>query len=231
MTDLRTLAATVAAELSSRHDVIAVMLHGSVARGDATTSSDVDLVVVVVEDPPGSAMKRYIRDGILIECISRSETAWRDRLRRPMPRWLWALLESQILYDEGDVAARLLQDAQEARRAYRTPQATLDEMAAAFWHGQSKVDRAVSRADALLRGYQAAVSVDWVIDALYALHDVPLPAASRRLHHLEEVPLDAVVRRDWELLLTGNVDERIAACARLQAAIRQRLPEPQLHRV
>jgi predicted nucleotidyltransferase len=221
------MAATVAAELWTREDVSAVILIGSVARGDATSSSDVDLAVVSGEEVEGPAMRRELRGGTLVEIISRSDRGWRERLRRPMPRWLYALLEGQILHDDG-VGARLVDAAREARRAYKTPKAVLDEMAAAFWHGQAKVDRALASADPMTRAYQASLAVDWIIDALYAVHDVPLPAASRRLHYLEDVPLDTGMRRDWQSLLTGDVDERIHANARLQATIRARLPEPRL---
>lgn len=227
VSDLRQTAVTVAAEIWNRQDVIAVILTGSAARGDATPSSDLDLAVVTGEEPVEGAMRREFRAGVLVECVSRSESAWLERLHRPVPRWLYAFIEGEALHDDG-AGARLIRAAHEVRSAYKTPKAVLHDMAVAFWHGQAKVDRALVSVDPAEKGYQASVAVDWILDALYALHDVPLPAASRRLHYLKDVPLDSGMRRDWQSLLTGEVNERLNANARLQASIRERLPEPQL---
>jgi hypothetical protein len=68
--------------------------------------------------------------------------------------------------------------------------------------------------------------VETLIDALYTVHDVPLPAGSRRLEHLPEVTLTADERIHLEQLLTGSPHVRITAAAALTDTLRGALGPP-----
>lgn len=75
--ELRVAAAGVAAELASCHDIVAVCLVGSVARGDAVETSDLDLVVIADERLSRSELMqrlpRDLRDDRLsLLCFSRN---------------------------------------------------------------------------------------------------------------------------------------------------------------
>jgi hypothetical protein len=45
-----------------------------------------------------------------------------------------------------------------------------------MWHGQAKIERAVASNDPLVHGYWASLVTPTLIDALYAIRDVPLPS-------------------------------------------------------
>ena len=65
--------------------------------------------------------------------------------------------------------------------------------------------------------------VETLIDALYAVHDVPLPAGSRRLEHLADGPLTAAEQTHLEQLLTGEPRVQLAAAATLAEILRDAL--------
>lgn len=227
MKDRRSVALAAAAEAVEGCEAVATLLSGSIARGDAVASSDVDLLLVTV-DGAESGMRREVREGVLVERVAYSEAEWRERFSRPTPRWLYAFLEAQILHDDSGIARRLISQAADARSSYRTPSGLLHAIAVEFWHGQAKLDRALTSPDPLARGYQASVAVDWIIDALFAVHHTPLPSASRRLHYLAGISLEPEVERNWSVLLTGDVDARLLASASLIAWLRAKLPTPRL---
>lgn len=231
MKDLRAVALAVAAEAVQRRQVIAVLLSGSIARGDAVPCSDVDLVFITIPGVDPVGLRREVRDGVLVETVSHSEPEWRERFNRPNPRWIYAFLEAQIVHDDTGTAGALIAEAADARKRYRTPTSVLDELALGFWHGQAKLDRALASDDPRVRGYQASIAVDWIIDALFAVHDAPLPPASRRLDYLASVPLDQEVDRNWSMLLTGDMETRLLAAAALIGWLRAILPEPDLVRI
>ena len=231
MKDFRAVALAVASEAVQRREVVAALLSGSIARGDAVPSSDVDLVFVTVPGVDLVGLRREVRDGVLVETVSHSEPEWRERFNRPNPRWIYAFLEAQVVHDDAGAADALIAEAADVRKRYRTPTSVLDELALGFWHGQAKLDRALASDDPCVRGYQASVAVDWIIDALFAAHDTPLPPASRRLDYLASVPLDREVDQNWSVLLTGDVETRLHAAAALIGWLRAILPEPDLTRI
>ena len=68
-----------------------VVLYGSVARGDASQDSDIDLLIVV--DAPSREEKRAIKKRVLDLCVD-FETRW--SLADPFGQGHWANLEYQI---------------------------------------------------------------------------------------------------------------------------------------
>lgn len=102
------LCAQLSVEMAGR-GATAVALTGSHARGDATATSDLDLIVV----GDGPEYRLEVRDGILVSQMWASEEVHRTRLRSPgeagwsVPGWR----EAVILYDARGVAAALKDDA------------------------------------------------------------------------------------------------------------------------
>jgi len=212
----RRIAEQMALELGCRGDVEAVLLAGSVARDQHRASSDVDLLVV---GPDISTLTvRVVVDGLLVERIAHSEAGWTQRLDRPRTSWAYAIREAVPLLDRG-AGQRLQVAAEDVLRTYRASDALRSLLATALWHSQAKLDRALS-ADDRAQGYWASVMVETLIDALYTVHDVPLPAGSRRLEHLAQVPLTAAEQIHLEQLLTGSPHVRIAAAAALAETLR-----------
>lgn len=222
----RAVAEEVASEAWSRPDVLAVLLSGSVARREHRPTSDVDLILVAAEEPPCPLM-RVMRGELLVEVIEHSESEWRSRFDRPKASWLYSFIEGDLLFDRG-AGLVLRADAEDVLKSYRTPDALRAAIAASLWHGQAKLDRAADGATPEELGYWASVFVPSVIDGLFAVRDVPLPAGSRRLHYLDLLHLTAWEDTVLKRALTGTPVERLTATADLVAYLRRRLGAPDL---
>ncbi len=72
----REIAERVGAALAERDDVLAVLIAGSVCRGEHVATSDVDLLVVTTEDSSLEVAPRRLVDGLLVEWIARPEPDW-----------------------------------------------------------------------------------------------------------------------------------------------------------
>lgn len=214
----RSTAERAAAELGLRGDVDAVLLGGSVARGEHRSSSDVDLLVVAeyVDLPV-----RVVVGGVLLERIVHSEAGWVGRLARPRTSWAYAVREAIPLFDQG-AGERLRAAADTALTSYRASDTLRSLLATNLWHGQAKVERALD-ADLMAQGFWASLLVETLIDALYTVHDVPLPAGSRRLEHLAAVPLTGTEQALLQQLLAGSALARLQAAAALAARLRAQL--------
>lgn len=215
----RRIAEQEAAELAARDDVAAVLLGGSVVRGEHQPSSDVDLLVVGPESTE-LPVRRVVR-GVLVERTSHSEAGWAARFDRPRTSWLYAFLEATVLFDDGS-GRRLQQQAQAVQESYRASPELRSLLATSLWHGQAKLGRAI-HGDDQVRGYWAGICVETIIDALYTVHDVPLPAGSRRMDYLHLVSLTVEERKDLAQLLTGTTQQRFEAATRLITAVRHEL--------
>ena len=214
------VALRVANEIGRRTDVLAVMVGGSVARGDHVASSDVDLVVVTSDDAQLATSERS-----LVEWIARTESAWLLRFDRPKTSWLYAFLDVRIVMDTGP-AARLCTAAKSMLSTYRTSAAQRELLATWLWHGQAKLDRARANGDPAVKGFHAALFVETLLDGLYAVHDVPLPAGARLLEHIHRVPLTARERQLLDSILTGDTQRRFGAICDLATDLREQLGPP-----
>lgn len=223
------LATRVAAELSPRNDVLAVLIAGSVGRREHVASSDVDLLVVRTEDSTLPTSDRTVREGLLVECIARTETDWRGRLDRPSTSWLYAFLEGEVVYDAGP-AARLVAEAREVLNTFTTSAEDRSLLAASLWHSQSRLDRAAESGDTWQQGFWSSLLVELVVHALYAIHDVPRTAGTRQLANLHRV---ALTEREAALLnsmLTADAATRFEATCHLVTHLRSALGPPDLER-
>lgn len=231
MDEHRRVAEMVGGELASRDDVLAVLITGSIGRGEHVESSDVDLAVVLADDSRGTqAANRTLRDGLLVEWGARTEADWITRFDRPKSSWLYVFLEGHVLHDTG-VAARLAGVARDTLVTYRTSDVLRSELATLLWHGQAKLDRALASDDPEAQGFWASLVVSSVFDGLYAIHDVPLPAGARRHACLHHVPLTTWEHKRLTAFLTDGPRQRIEACRDLVAHLRAKLGPPDLERV
>jgi len=218
----REIAERVGAALAERDDVLAVLIAGSVGRGEHVATSDVDLLVVTTEDSSLEVAPRRLVDGLLVEWIARPEPDWLARFDRPKTSWLYSFLEAEVLMDSGP-AGRLVKAARDVLDSYRTSAELRRLLATTLWHGQAKLDRAQAAGQPRELGYWAALCVESVLDGLYAARDVPLPAGARRLAYLHLVPLtedeDALI----ETMLTASPAGRFEATRFLMAQLRSEL--------
>lgn len=219
------VALRVADEIGRRSDVLAVMIAGSVARGEHVGSSDVDLLLVSSADAQISTSQRWLVDGLLVEWIARTEADWLARFDRPETSWLYAFLDVRIVNDSGP-AARLQAAAHSTLSTYRTNTEQRQMLATWLWHGQAKLDRASKGEDLTTLGFRASLFTEVVVDGLYAVHDVPLPAGARLLDYLHRVPLTSWERALLDSMLTGDTRQRFDATCQLVAHLRARLGPP-----
>jgi predicted nucleotidyltransferase len=218
----REVAGRVGAALAERDDVLAVLIAGSVCRGEHVATSDVDLLVVTTEDSRLEVGPRRLVDGLLVEWIARAEAEWLTRFDRPKTSWLYSFLEAEVLMDSGP-AGRLVTAARKVLETYRTSAELRELLATVLWHGQAKLDRAQAAGTSRELGYWAAVCVESVLDGLYAVRDVPLPAGARRLAYLHLVPLTEDEDTLIDAMLTGSPAERFEAIRFLTAQLRTEL--------
>jgi predicted nucleotidyltransferase len=221
------MAQTVAAELAAREDVLAVLIGGSVARGEHQPSSDVDLVIVCAGDSPLPAASRSVRGGLVVEALARTESAWAERFDRSHTSWLYPFLEGEVVYDTGP-AARLAALATATLANYRTPAGVRSMLAAGMWNCQAKLERAAISGDPRVQGFWVSLLVEPIVDGLYAIHDVPRAAGSRRLAYLHRLDLTDEESRLLDTMLTGDTLARFDATRELVAWLRERLGPPDL---
>jgi predicted nucleotidyltransferase len=132
----REIAERVGAALAERDDVLAVLIAGSVCRGEHVATSDVDLLVVTTEDSSLEVAPRRLVDGLLVEWIARPEPDWLARFDRPKTSWLYSFLEAEVLMDSGP-AGRLVTAARDVLASYRTSAELRRLLATTLWHGQA----------------------------------------------------------------------------------------------
>jgi hypothetical protein len=221
----REIAERVGSALAERDDVLAVLLSGSVGRGEHVATSDVDLLVVTAEDSSVQPGPRRLVDGLLVEWIAKPEAQWRARFDRPKTSWLYSFLEAEVLMDSGP-ADRLVQAARRVLQTYRTSAELRELLATNLWHGQAKLDRAQASGTPRELGFWSAVFVESVLDGLYAVHDVPLPAGSLRLAYLHLVPLTEDETALLDAMLTATSAGRFEATRDLVARLRTELGPP-----
>lgn len=221
----REIADRIGAELAQREDVLAVLLSGSVSRGEHMATSDIDLLVVTADDSSLEVGPRRLIDGLLLEWIARPETEWLSRFDRPKTSWLYAFLEAEPLMDSGP-ADRLERAAQNTLATYRTSPELRELLATFLWHSQAKLDRAQATGDPRELGYWSARCTETVLDGLFAIHDVPLPAGSRRLAYLGRVPLADEEHTLIDTMLTAEPSRRLEATMRLVSHLRAELGPP-----
>jgi predicted nucleotidyltransferase len=223
------IAGIIAGELAERDDVLAVLIVGSLARGEELDISDVDLLTVCTGENRDGPKPRTLRDGYLVEIWAKTEAAWAERFRSTRPMWIYAFLEADVVYDTGP-ASRLRSAAQRAYDEYRTPEDVRQELAASLSHGQPKLRRAL-RASGEHAGYWASVLLPEILDGLYAVYDRPRPPGSRRLDLLHTLPLSGEERHRVTLSCTGSPEQRLKAIAVLYETLTQRLGPPDLELV
>jgi hypothetical protein len=134
---------------------------------------------------------------------------------------LYAFLEAQVIVDHG-AAERLRAEAHRIRADYVASGDLNRTLATALWHGRAKLDRAAD-AGPLAQGFWAGICIETILDGLYTIHDIPLPAGSRRIEYLQDVPLTTAERSLLERYLTGSTVQRYRAAVELSTILRTRL--------
>ena len=106
-------------------DTLAIILVGSVADGDPTPYSDIDLAHIVTVPHAGPELRYYYRDGRLVGVATRQLDWYREVLTRP-ERALFALASlrtARILIDSDEIFRAFQREVQQFSRASLQPAA------------------------------------------------------------------------------------------------------------
>lgn len=117
-------------------EVIALLLTGSMARGDALPGTDID-VRILVRTLTAPSFTRQQRAGVLIEqTLTTEKFAQTKLLSNPMH--VYAYLDGVILYDPDGALRRMRAVAEQLLSSYRVPNPQKRELADALSHPEEK---------------------------------------------------------------------------------------------
>lgn len=191
----RQVVAELAAEARENPLIIGALLIGSLGRGNALPGSDVDILFLLRQ---GHAAERLFhnheRHGVAVEFHFRDVDTARSQLERE-PSWLYAYLDSHILYDPEGVLAQLDDFAREQFAAYRSPPTLKRRYAFLVDRTRHKLQAAVEAEDALRAGAVASTYAQLILDGLWIAHDRPQLGVSEmwaRLPDLTDRPAELV---------------------------------------
>ena len=208
------LLAGLLAELEHEDGVTGILLAGSLARGDAVPSSDVDLIVLIA-DGRATEFRSERRGGILVERTYTDEaTASRQLTEQPMR--VYTYLDGRILMDRAGGLARLVLLARQQLGAYRT--SLPEREAIAYWlrSALGKIQAAQDAGDELKAAYWTSTTAWKLLEGLWAARDRPMPPGGAVWAHLSD--LDGVTPEVSERLHTlflGSTPELVAAMVAL----------------
>ena len=130
------------AQLEQHDRYLAAYIFGSVARGEATEHSDLDVHIIVGEDNPCTNINHPVINGVKLDlsCISLAQLKARTNNEIERRERLPMIAESYIVFDKTDELARL----QERARLVKPKDISPEEyqfLQFMFYHGNDKVER------------------------------------------------------------------------------------------
>ncbi len=227
----RRVVAELVHESQQDERISGAMLIGSLGRGTALPGSDIDLLLLI---PDGMGKERlyrnHERDGVLIEYHHRDVATARMQLEDD-PTWVYAYLDSHILYDPAHRLAQLTTVARERYAAYRSSDELKRRWAFMVDRTREKLQAAVDAGDALRAGGVASTYASAILNGLWTAFDKPTLGVSEmwvRLPDLVGVPEGT--RENLEQLFLGEALVRaragIALCETIVARFGERVIEP-----
>ena len=194
----------------------AVLLHGSVVRGQQRPDSDIDLLVVT-DDNRRQLPRHQALDGFDVEAIVGTSSEWQGRLDRDQPTLTYAWAEARPLDDPAGVGATLVKYARNRLDTYTTPDIVRQNLRQWWQHVAPKLAASRDRTD-VEAGIAAAISLDKIIETLFAVNNRPNPPAAstpRRLALLTDLTVPAGLHDLFAAATTGTAHQRAHACLQL----------------
>lgn len=199
-------------ELWGEGGVLAVLLQGSVARGDSRPGSDLDLLVILAEGA-ASGFETFHVDGVRVEQHRTTSSELRRTLRL-RPELGYGVLEASSLFDRAGVVPAVRDAARQALAGY-APEAE-ERARLAYWlvTAAEKVEAARDAGDELRAALVTAATTWTLLEGVFAANGSPTPPVGSLPAHLARLPRPPsgeALRR----LLLGEATERHAAFAEL----------------
>jgi Nucleotidyltransferase domain len=224
----RRILEAVLLQLRQDPEVIAIMLAGSVARGDALPKSDLD-IHLILKAGKTRAFHSEDPDGVPIEFHAHDLEAALHRLKRH-PSWSYAYCDGIALFDPGGHIEALKAQAAEILTTYRTPDKECQDILYWLTSSARKLRAAMSANDPLREGMIVSTTAWKILEGMFAVNHQPTPASGEmlaRVLKLQRVP--AELELILEGMFTGGHDERVAVTLELldwvRAALGTVIPE------
>lgn len=166
-------------ELRADQSITAVMLMGSVAAETENPYSDLNLFIL------GSKNKLQTEqmDGITVEYLYITQEAAQSKLDKS-PSAVYYYFGSKIIYDLDGRLIKLMRSAMNKYKKYKANEKDKLELRQYLMSARSKINAAIYLKDFLRADYITATTTDKLIEAVFALNDIPLPPVSKMFHEL-----------------------------------------------
>jgi hypothetical protein len=181
----RDLLAEEIARYEQDPEVMALMLQGSVARGEVSPRSDLDLFALL-GDGFSRPFRHEMRRGVLVEChFANAANAQRNLAERPM--LAYGFLEGKPLFDRAGSLDAIIVYAKEVLRTYVV--ADQERRGLHYWltSAKLKILAALSEGNEREAGYLTAVTTWQIISGLWMVNRQPVPPAASALRYLQRL--------------------------------------------
>lgn len=193
------------AEFEEKPHVLAMLVTGSFARGEAVEGNDLDVLLVV----DGEKIRREYKVGnILVELGSLTLPHSLNQIEES-PMFVYMYLDAKAIFDKGNYLQKFQQKAQEVLNDYTPPEQEKKEVKKWLESVIDKIATAEKKNDQEKISFAVATNLWKTVEGIYIINSVPTPAftsALRRIKTLKVMPenFDAL----WNKILFGDLEER-----------------------
>lgn len=192
----------------SDDSVLALLLVGGVARGDYSSESDLDLILVT-KNPTEGHYEEHVDDGITVEIKKSDLPGFVDKMKT-QPIEVYQYLEAKIVFDKADCLQELKAVAEEVIQNYTSGYSR--QLKRWLTSVRKKIISAQQSGDRLKLGYQVSNVLWKFTQAFFEINNMPTPASSSALRFL---PTLKILPDDFEnkldQALTADLDSRTRA--------------------
>ena len=195
-------------EFRNDPNCLTLLLTGSVARNEAGTNSDIDLLQISKHEQP---FKEITIGGILIEVKTHTKSGFVEKMKiKPMNVYQW--LDAKVILGDKNAAQDIISTAKSICENYKSDPE--EKRAVSKWLESTKlkIEEASRSNNDLLVGFNVSNILWKIVEDFYLLNDKPTPpstTAFRRITGLKNLPQGFVDQ--WRLALTGDLDKRTGA--------------------
>jgi predicted nucleotidyltransferase len=188
--------------------ISAMFVIGSVARGDYSATSDIDLILITEKEPEKSFEESLV-EGLVVEIKKGTLSHFQIKMEDD-PMRVWQFVDAKALFDRKNCLKILKETADKILSAYEPR----DLKAILKWLSSVKIKIISAKAtnDNLMIGYQVSNVLWKIIQGLYETNKTPTPASTtayRNIFTLPKFPKD--FKDIWRDLLQGNLEARTQA--------------------
>jgi predicted nucleotidyltransferase len=189
-------------ELRADNSITAVMLMGSVAAGTEFPTSDLDLFLLGKKNK----FQTELIDNIFVKYLYITQETAQSKLDKSGSE-VYYFLGSKIIYDMDGTLIKLMRSAMNKYKNYKVNEKDKAEIRHWLYSTKIKIDAAITNNNDLKADFITTISSWKIIEAIFAINDIPLPPASRteqEMPNLRQIPSD-----DWfEKLYGKDVNKR-----------------------